>query len=239
MSVKKCSGCRKSKSLDFFDKHPTAGHGRSNYCKECRKEYGKERLKTPEGKAQRAWWSMKGRVKNQSEYIGVEIRFTRKEFMAWAVPAFTEWMSQNPGLRPSVDRINVPGHYEIGNVRVLELGENCRLAAKNKNVHAPDGKAWCGSCKKYKLCEQFEKNRSTPHGLQSRCRKCRAAQRVKSINPNWKNHAAPEGRLWCGGCNLYLITDDFYKCKTTKTGYQTSCKGCQSERSRQQRLNKQ
>jgi hypothetical protein len=99
---------------------------------------------------------------------------SRDEYLSWAVPAFTEWMAANTGT-PSVDRVNPRGHYEIGNLRILERGENNRLASNHPNVHAPAGKAWCGECAEYLPREHFYRCASHFNGLQKRCKPCHEA----------------------------------------------------------------
>lgn len=101
---------------------------------------------------------------------------SRSDFLAWALPAYAEWMQANLGLTPSLDRIKPAGHYEIGNLRILERGENSRLATGNLNVHAPEGMAWCGGqCKRYLPQSAFQRMQRAFNGLQKRCRECQNA----------------------------------------------------------------
>lgn len=74
---------------------------------------------------------------------------TREEFVAWCIPAIRRWWSRHPKGRPSVDRIRTGGHYEIGNIRILDVVLNSRRRDFNKNTRAPKGKAWCSGCRGY------------------------------------------------------------------------------------------
>lgn len=45
---KQCTKCLEIKALKEFYKHPNGTHGRNSKCKECAKEYARERRKDPE-----------------------------------------------------------------------------------------------------------------------------------------------------------------------------------------------
>lgn len=179
MSTKVCTLCLVNKPLDQFHRHAPSRDGRKPRCKDCQNRAENARRLEPDHRAVQAWHDLNKRVRNQPEYAGVEVRVSQAEFIAWAVPAFAQWMKNNPGVTGSVDRQDPSGHYEIGNLRVISLGDNCRLRRTNYNVHAPTGQAWCGKCRTYKSTTDFEKNRSKPHGLQNHCRQCRSTARRK------------------------------------------------------------
>jgi hypothetical protein len=175
-SARLCPHCRIDKPAVDFYRNRNRSDGLSILCKLCFRAY--EGL--PDRRAKRTWHTINARVRRQSSYAGVEIRMTRAEFLAWALPAFTEWMGANPNKTPSVDRRDPSGHYEVGNLRILERGENGRLARNHPNVHAPDGLAWCHRCKSYRPVAAFQRCRSNFNGLQKRCRSCQnAASRLR------------------------------------------------------------
>lgn len=94
--------------------------------------------------------SRAGAKYNHSQcYKNVEVRMTRDEFMSWAVPEYEKWLSEHPDLTPSVDRIDSVGHYEIGNLRLIEVQKNRRRAKHFVNDNAPEGMRWCKQCGKF------------------------------------------------------------------------------------------
>ncbi len=179
MSTKTCTLCLEAKPLTEFHRHAPSKDGRKPRCKSCQNRAETARRLEPDHRAVQAWHDLNKRVRNQPEYIGIEVLISKESFIAWATVAFKEWVDNNPGQTPSVDRRDPAGHYEISNLRVISWGENSRLRRTNHNVHAPDGQAWCGKCKVYKPVPDFERNRSKPHGLQNHCRQCRATSRRK------------------------------------------------------------
>jgi hypothetical protein len=62
------------------------------------------------------------RTKNKCKiYENIEIRFTREEFKSWC------WDNQQlieSITRPSIDRIDSKGHYELSNIRIIPLLDN-------------------------------------------------------------------------------------------------------------------
>lgn len=230
--TKYCSKCLQNKAIDQFSVRRSSPDGLGYICRGCSAAYSKfRRHHTAGGRALAAWHNIRHRLKSQKEYAGVELRMTREEFMAWAVPRFRLWLDTKPDEVSTVDRVDPGGHYEITNIRLLERGENARLRRNNLNVHAPEGQAWCGQCKAYKPRTEFESNKSKPNGLQGRCRPCRAAGRIRRRNHRWRNDQAPRGLTWCSTCQSYLPVEDFYASSSTKSGLQGSCKKCQNSRS--------
>ncbi len=130
---------------------------------------------TPKGKAARAWTSLTWRAQNRTgrtpAYVNVEVRMTREQFMVWAVPAFTFWQEKHPDKVASVDRISTEGHYELGNIRLIEKVRNQLRSTRYKNLNGcPKGKAWCCGCKAYHATKLFSASSKTPNGLQPMCR---------------------------------------------------------------------
>jgi hypothetical protein len=225
--------------LSSYYKHCRSKDGYNPTCKSCRRKVEQERKHLPHVRANNMWQDLNKRVRRQPEYNHVEVRMTRPEFMAFAVPALVAWLTENPDGRPSLDRCEAAGHYEVGNLRILALGDNARLRRNNHNVHAPKGQAWCSRCRCYLPRTAFGIAADRPHGLQSYCKACRSASRPRRRNPNHRNDQAPDGASWCGGCLAYLPRDQFYACSTGPTGLQTKCKACQARRAAERNSAKQ
>lgn len=173
-----CPHCDNDLPPSSFYKHSGRKNGASILCKSCYKEYEA----SPERRAKRTWNTLHCRVRMQSSYDGIEIRMTRKEFLCWAIPQYQAWMNANPDDCPSLDRKDPKAHYQIGNLRILERGENSRLASNHPNVFAPLGMAWCGTHKAYLPVQNFQRCQSNFNGLQQRCAECqnKATQRLGS-----------------------------------------------------------
>jgi hypothetical protein len=142
--MKKCTKCKISKNLNEFFTDKRAGDGKTSRCKICllqdvrnyvRTENGKaskrKRAKkinsTPYGKAATAWRGMVRRTSNEEvypSYKNVKLKIIRPEFMEWAVPEITKFMQDNPGVRPSVDRMDSEGNYELSNLRIIPQSDN-------------------------------------------------------------------------------------------------------------------
>lgn len=165
-----CPHCDKDLPATAFYKNASRPNGASILCKNCFRAYEA----SPERRAKRTWNTLHTRVRLQESYAGVEVRMSRDEYLAWALPAFSAWMGQNSGT-PSVDRIDPKGHYEVGNLRILERGENARLASNHPNVYAPPGAAWCSACRQYLPRDGFYRCADKFNGLQSRCKPCHDA----------------------------------------------------------------
>lgn len=176
MNNVRCPHCQKCKPTNQFFKNSARKSGVSTLCKSCFSAYEG----TPERRAKRTWNTMRARVKRQSSYSHVEVNMTRDEYLEWAIPAYTEWMHRNPNETPSIDRIDPAKHYETGNLRIIERGENARLASNHPNVHAPEGKAWCHSCDQYLPKGSFWKCKTNFNGLQKRCIPCQRASILRS-----------------------------------------------------------
>jgi len=114
------------------------------------------------GMAHRAWNNIIKRASKQRSYAHVEIRMTVDEFLAWAVPEYEKWTKKRPKEKPSIDRIDSNGHYEIGNLRLLELQKNRSNNRRNMHRLAPKGTLHCHRCKQYLPREQFYERPSVP-----------------------------------------------------------------------------
>lgn len=178
MDCFQCPHCSLKLPKSSFFANAGRKDGRSVLCKTCFRQYES----SPERRAKRTWNTIKFRSGRQKGYEHVRVEMTRDEFIGFAVPAYTEWMSEHPGLCPSIDRIDSEGPYSLANIRVIERGENSRLQKRHKNVFAPPGMAWCHACKKYLDQSLFWKSAGSFNGLQHRCKQCQTDTINRSRN---------------------------------------------------------
>ncbi len=179
--LKKCSKCGEFKSLDRFFPHWRNRANKQASCKDCAAERLGRYFRTPKGAATSAWCHILSRAGNRNgknpSYATVEVRISRADFIAWAIPAYERFSHEFPGVTPSVDRIDTTGHYETGNLQLLPWGENSRKKRTARNAIAPAGTLWCGSCKAYLPIEDFyllkKRTRRNPYGTIGRCKPCR------------------------------------------------------------------
>lgn len=153
---------------------------------ERKKSLRQMRAKTPLGAAKVAWLCMNSRInaarrgeKHYAAYVGIEIRLTRDEFLAWAGEEYAKWMAAHPGEPPSLDRIDSRGHYEIGNLQVISRAENSRKSRSNRHLAEgiEAGKKRCGRCQVIKDFSEFRRHAPRSRGsfgLFGWCRKCAA-----------------------------------------------------------------
>ena len=221
--TRRCPRCKQSLPVAAFGncKKPC-------YCNPCNLARITAYNTTPRGRARVAWRQMNRRVIAQPEYAGIEVRMTRSEFLEWAEPRYSAWASERPGETPTIDRIDPDGHYELGNIRLLEWGENARRSRRNRNVHAPDGMHWCGRCEQYMPSVMFGKCCNKTHGLADTCKACRVAATPHRHHPRWKNDSVAEGLRHCCKCREIKAVTDFYTCRVH--GYQSACKLCQNKK---------
>lgn len=233
-STKRCRRCKQRKPTSEFRRSKKSADGLWSYCRPCGAELTRRYFRTPRGRAFSAWRLMNRRVRVQPEYAGIEVRMTKEAFLEWAVPRFEAWIAERPDEVPTIDRIESAGHYEIGNIRLLEWGENCRQRRNAHNIHAPDGQAWCSACKQYLAVDNFCRNASTGSGLNAVCRDCatKAARHRRGGYRKWRNISAPDGQVWCTSCQGFRPKEAFYKSRQSKTGLQAACKQCQSSRAK-------
>lgn len=112
-----------------------------NYYKENRdqvnarmREYAKKNRKTAKGRAQHTWSNIKSRAGKRQDYINVEVRMTKEEWLAWAVPQYEKWFKERPGVTPSINRIDGKGHYEIGNLELVSSYDNGCMGLRNAHL---------------------------------------------------------------------------------------------------------
>lgn len=139
---------------------------------------------TPKGRASFSWNNLRRRAGarkgDRACYEQVEVRISREAFMAWAVPEIAQFFKDHPGLTPSVDRKEPSGHYEAGNLRIVDVNQNRLMTRKNKNLVAPPGKLWCGICKQYLAIESFSVDNQRRTKRNCFCKPCNnARQRAK------------------------------------------------------------
>lgn len=143
-------------------------------------------LLTIRGKAARMWNGMQSRAENKAgiypTYQNVKLLLSRKKFISWVIPELENWQKIHGSLKEvSLDRINNDGHYEDGNLQLLTKVENSLKRDRNKNLVAPEGKAWCGGCKAYLPKDEFRKNAKQENGVQWNCKKC-----ASDYTNNWR-----------------------------------------------------
>ena len=168
-------------------------------------------------------------------YEHVEVRMTRAEFVAWALPEYALWFRSRPDETPSIDRIDNDGHYELANIRLVSLAENLRNTPYHgKNVNAPPGILWCGRCKQYLPLDRFGTDSHKKNGYRPQCMACvREYQKSRRNGPGlpWdsdlkKRLDAPGGQSWCKVCQQYLPAAEFSKSAIHKTGLFPDCRVC-------------
>jgi len=185
-------------------------------------------------------------------YINVEVRMTREEFLEWAIPEYELWLAEHPNQTPSIDRADPNGHYEIGNLQILEVQENRRKARHFINDHAPEGTKHCGHCEEFLPLSKFNKSCSSKDGLSNHCRICasklaresfirRHPEKVGSRGNYMLDDNAPEGMRWCKQCRQFLPITSFRKEKRTKKNplpLARRCRVCQNKRASERRRGK-
>ncbi len=175
--MKECNTCHTDKPLEDFHKNCKSADGRLNRCKACTLSQNKERYHTDfDYRARCIWSTILQRVgsrngKNKS-YKHVKLEMTREEFIKWFSVACKKFVEENPGVTPSVDRKNNNKHYSLDNIQIISLAENSKTKPSNRNIHAPDGQAWCALCQQLKPKSEFHKNKAQRGGIASYCRNC-------------------------------------------------------------------
>lgn len=176
MKEKICSTCRQLKTLVQFYKNCNSTDGRLARCKACDNEIRLHRYRhNYKTRATAVWHALQQRIgdadgKNPS-YRSVTLALTQSQFIAWyiaALPSFFVKFGQD--ATPSVDRIRNSEGYALDNIQMIPMPDNSRKRAGNRNVHAPEGQAWCTACRAYLPRDSFYKNKAQHHGLAHRCK---------------------------------------------------------------------
>ena len=133
--------------------------------------------RTPLYRAKAAYSLMKARCLNRNgknpTYAKVELRMTLEEWLSWAIPEYERFQNDHPGEIPNISRLGDKGHYELGNVRLLTVSENCHEQEGNREYSLKeDGTKKCSCCKQVQPADQFRKNRSRYDGLGAQCKTC-------------------------------------------------------------------
>ena len=100
------------------------------------------------------------------------------------------------------------------------------------HVRAPDGMIHCYKCGKNLPADRmhFHKNSSHPSGFATPCKSCKGIKRQNIIRIG----NMPEGMDECCKCRKLfpLNSDNFYRNKSNKTGFVSTCKTCSKLASR-------
>jgi len=132
---------------------------------------------TVKRKATQMWQDIKSRVAGKTgrsfSYKNIELCMTRDEFINWVSPQLEKWKERYGNLTDvSLDRKDNSKNYELDNLQLLTKYENTIKRSNNKNVIAPEGKAWCCYCKIYLETDNFHKLKSSYNGLAKMCKSC-------------------------------------------------------------------
>lgn len=156
-AAKLCWKCRQTKPLDDFWRDKSKTDGREGVCKQCKNQIKRERRAGVAPKRRRLpleqrgindfagslWHRLNRRTVNGARprwtnkhiryYLdaGVELRLTKTELYAFVKdnwPTIQELRAK--GEIPTIDRIGPSIHYELGNIRVISLSENCRKSGR-------------------------------------------------------------------------------------------------------------
>lgn len=141
--------------------------------------------RTPLYRAKAAYCGMLARCGNRNgknpAYASVELRMTKAEWLAWAVPQYEAFLSACPNETPNASRRNDCGHYEIGNIEIVSLSENRSvMTARSVLMMKADGTKMCSSCGKTKIAAvHFSRHRSRADGYCYDCKKCWKDRRAR------------------------------------------------------------
>ncbi len=177
-SVKLCTTCGKPGA---FSKDKSKKDGLRSDCKTCESTRSRARNRQPKVWAAAAWRNLNRRAGNADglhpAYVGVQVRMTREEFLAWVVPVLTQWQVDNPDKSPSIDRKENSGHYELSNIRLLSVSDNSKRQRIARIDATPAGQAWCRRCKNYQPVANFYPDRRRRGGRRSCCKECLRRER--------------------------------------------------------------
>lgn len=133
--------------------------------------------RTPKARARAAYSNMirrcHGGSASEDAYQNVEVRMTKSEWLAWAIPQYTAFMLANPDVVPHAARKGDLGHYEVGNIDIISARENMLSQSDRfKLTLNPDGTKICQRCRHVLTAGDFHKNASRPDGLGTDCKAC-------------------------------------------------------------------
>ena len=171
--LKWCPKCGGYRPLSEF--HTTNGRTWDNLFWLCKFHANERRNKSRTINASHVWRNIQIRVAEHPRYRnkGIQVRMTRDEFIEWYIKNWFEGCM--------VDRIDNNGHYEIGNLQLLNRQEH-NHKARNDNLSdigivEPDGLRYCYTCKEFKPFTEFyqrkyKKSKFNPLGLNECCKDC-------------------------------------------------------------------
>lgn len=138
--------------------------------------------------------------------------------------------------------------------------ENNEAPAKPEEPEViPEGMKRCYHCKQILPVSEFNKAAGAKDGLQSVCRSCiselnkeysktrtrrrkdpseRKTPGPKAAHPAYVNEATGVTMRWCCHCKQYKPESEFYKDRSNKTGFATSCKACGAIKEKERRRKK-
>lgn len=131
---KKCTICGKVKPIEEYNKNRSNKDGRENQCRACRSN----RYKTwywGMSPVDRAISNMADGIQKRTGPNGAyygrvkNLLGDHAEIKAFIKANFADDIQKllDEGKVPSIDRIDNNGHYEPGNLRVIDMRENSRL----------------------------------------------------------------------------------------------------------------
>ena len=127
---KRCSHCKKIFPIKMFCKNKSTNDGFYYICRVCCSN--KLRKLTKKSPWLRHYYNARNRPKRYSNYSRIKFLMSREDFKFI-------WVRDNASLmkRPSVDRIDNNGNYELSNCKFIELAENNRRRVFNNIVKCP------------------------------------------------------------------------------------------------------
>jgi hypothetical protein len=109
-------------------------YGRRPEVRERRNRRAREKRKTLEGWASVKYREMKCRCGKRKYYKNVKVLLSKEEFIDIVKKSNFKQLNE-----PSVDRIDSSGHYELGNIQIIEKRENDGRASRKHFGCAIDG----------------------------------------------------------------------------------------------------
>ena len=123
-----CTKCKREKGADEFYNNAASPDGLTTRCDVCILQLTNAYNRSARGLALKKYRDMQKRCENADgkhpSYAHVRLQITREDFLKWAVPRIQDFLIANPGLRPSVDRINPDLGYYVENMRIISVDDN-------------------------------------------------------------------------------------------------------------------